>query len=161
MTQKMMLESYLPKIFKPRPGGYFNSAPLMIMHSATCHLNGGIPEAFTAANTELKYIHSGMTPLLQFLDVYINKAFKDQLKDQYEVWIDEGKKEYTAIGKRKRASYEDIVEWVNTTWKVVATDEVILRGFKQCGSIDCSGNTQLHSKLRASIQTINAPMEIP
>ena len=70
--------------------------------------------------------HSGMTPLLQFLDVHINKPFKDQLKDQYEVWIDEGKKEYTATGKRKHASYEEIVEWVNTTWKVVATDEVIL-----------------------------------
>ena len=38
---------------------------------------------------------SGMTPLLQFLDVHINKPFKDQLKDQYEVLIDEEKKEYT------------------------------------------------------------------
>ena len=36
MTQKMMLESYLPKMFKRRPGGHFNSAsPLMIMDSAT------------------------------------------------------------------------------------------------------------------------------
>ena len=38
MTQKMMLESYLPKILKRRPGGYFNSAPaLTIMDSAICH----------------------------------------------------------------------------------------------------------------------------
>ena len=100
---------------------------------------------FTAVNTELKYIHSGMTPLLQFLDVHINKRFKDQLKDQYEVWIDEEKKEYTASANLKGVSYEDIVEGVNTTWKVGATDEVILRGFKQCGYIDCSGNTPLHS----------------
>ena len=59
-----------------------------------------------------------MTPLLQFLDVHINKPFKDQPKDQYEVWVDEGKKEYTASG------YGEIVEWINTTWKVVATDEM-------------------------------------
>ena len=58
------------------------------------------------------------------------------------------------------ASYKEIVEWVDTTWKVVATDELILRGFKQCGYIDCSGNTQLHSKLRATIESRNVPMAI-
>ena len=71
------------------------------MDSATCHLSDDILKKFRTANMDVKYINSGMTPLLQFLDTHANKPFKDSLKDQWEEWLDNGKEEFTKSGKRR------------------------------------------------------------
>ena len=85
MKQEFMMDQFIPNIFKKRPGSFFGSEKtLFIMDKATCHQEGGIPQAFEAVNTDLKYIDSGMTPLLQRLDVVINNPFKDMLKDFWE-----------------------------------------------------------------------------
>ena len=92
MRTQFMLDSYIPQIYKRCPGNFFNSPKCLFgMDSATCHLSDDILKKLHTANTGVKYIDSGMTPLLQFFD----KPFKDSLKDQWEEWLDNGEEEFT------------------------------------------------------------------
>ena len=72
-----------------------------------------------------------------------------------------GEIQSTASGKRKRASYEMVVYWVNDVWQQVATDNAILKGFKECGYIGCDGDVnRLHSLLRDTIVNREIPLEV-
>ena len=63
MTGKMMKESYVPMIYKGRPGGYFNAGnALFLMDSATCHKGEDIIDAFKTVNTDVKYIYVWIDP---------------------------------------------------------------------------------------------------
>ena len=123
-----------PKIYKRRPGNFVNSPKcLFVMYSTTCHLTDDIPKKFRTANMDEKYIDSGMTPLLQFLDTHVNKPYKDSLNDQWEEWLDNGKEEFTKSGKRRRASYEMVAQWYKA-WRDVATDEISYADFSKIGT---------------------------
>ena len=127
-------------------------------------LTDDIPKQFRTANTDVKYIDSGMTPLLQFLETHVNKPFKDSLKDQWEEWLDNGKEEFTKSGKRRRASYEMVVaQLVHKAWRDVATDKIIVRGFLENGYMGkwVNGKTaELHLKLRTTVESRNVPLEV-
>ena len=68
------------------------------------HVDSVIVEVYKEAKTVTKYIGTGMMPLYQFIDTHINKQFKDDLRYQWEQWLDNVKQEYTKSGNRKRAS---------------------------------------------------------
>ena len=69
--------------------------------------------------------------------------------------------QYTASGKRKRASYQMVVEWINDVWRKVATDDAIMKGFKECGYIGYDGNADsLHSRLRDTMVNREVPPEV-
>ena len=60
--------------------------------------------------------------------------------------------QYTASGKRKRASYQMIVEWINEVWRTVATDDAIMKGFNECGYIGYDGNVDsLHTMVNREV----------
>ena len=107
--------------------------------------------------TDTKYIDAGMTTLYQFLDTHINKPFKDRC----EQWLYNGKQEYTKSGNRKRASYEMVADLVSDTWKAVATNDIIERGFRENGYIEWNGDrAQLHSRLHTTIERRNVPVDV-
>ena len=54
-----------------------------------------------------------MTPLLQCIDTHVNKPFNDHLRGKWDEWMTDGEIQYTASGKRKRASNQMVVEWIN------------------------------------------------
>ena len=156
MRTQFMLDSYIPQIYKRRPGNFFNSPKcLFVMGSATCHLSDDIRKKFRTANTDVKYFDSGI------LNTHVNKPFKVSLKDQWEEWLDNGKQESTKSGKRRRASYEMVAQWIHKAWRDVATDEIIVRGFLENGYMGWSGKTsELHSKLRTTVDSRNVPREV-
>ena len=63
---------------------------MIVMDSARCHLTEDVKEAFRRAGTTLKYIPGGMTPILQPLDVHLNKPIKDFLKEEWQKWLQHG-----------------------------------------------------------------------
>ena len=71
-----------------------------------------------------------------------------------------GEIQFTASGKRKRASYEMVVNWVNDVWQQVATDNAILKGFKECEYIGYDGYDSLYSRLRDTIVNREIPPEV-
>ena len=103
------------------------------MDSARAHTSKEATDALGGTNTTTEIIDDGMTPLLQLTDTHINKPFKDHLRTKWNEWMTGGEIQFTASSKRKRASYEMVVNWVNDVWQQVATDNAILKGFKECG----------------------------
>ena len=101
------------------------------MDSAKSRLGDEVEQAFTDANNSIKIIHGGMTLLLQFLDTHVIKPFKDIMKEKWEDQIVNGEIEFMEKGNRKCASYQIVAEWADDTWKKVATDELIIKGFCQ------------------------------
>ena len=72
-----------------------------------------------------------------------------------------GEIQFTASDKRKRASYEMVVNWINDVWQQVATDNAILIGFKECGYIGYDGDiNSLHSRPRDAIVNREIPPEV-
>ena len=63
------------------------------------------------------------------------------MKEKWEDWIVNGEAEFTKKGNRKHASYQFVAEWADHTWKKVATDELITKGFRQWGYIEYDGET--------------------
>ena len=78
MKRSMMKETYVKRIWKRRPGGFFNAGKfILLMDSPKSHLGDEVEPAFTGVNSSINIIHGGMTPLVQFLDTHVNKPFKD------------------------------------------------------------------------------------
>ena len=54
-----------------------------------------------------------------------------------------------------------VVNWVNDVWQQVATNNAVLKGFKECGSIGYDGDVNsLHSHLRDTIVNREIPPEV-
>jgi len=81
--------------------------------------------------TELVVIPSGMTSVLQPMDLSINKPFKDRLSQQYLTWIVDPARELTETGKIKHAAPSEVAQWVSAAWKAIP-ESIIIRSFKKC-----------------------------
>ena len=162
MKCSMMKETYVKGIWKRRPGGFFNTGKsILLMDSAKSHLGDEVEQAFTDVSSSIKIIHGGMTLLLQFLDTHVNKPFKDIMKEKWEDWIVNEEAEFTEKGNRKCTSYQLVAEWADDTSKKVATDELIIKEFGQCGYIEYDGETsRLHSRLQETIKKREVPEEV-
>ena len=154
MKYSMMKETYVSRIWKRRPGGFFNTRKsILLMDSAKGHLGYRVEQAFTDVNSIIKIVHGRMTLLLQFLGTHVNKPFNDIMEE-----IVNGTAEFTEKGNRKRVLYQLVAEWADDTWKKVATDEFITKGFRQCGYIEHDGETSsLHSRLQETIKKREVP----
>ena len=52
-------------------------------------------------------------------------------------------------------------EWVDDTWKKLAIDELIIKGFRQCGYIEYDDEiSNLHSRLQVTIKKYEVPEEV-
>ena len=160
MKREFMKDQFIRNIFKKRSGSFFVVKKHCSLWTKQLVIKKEAYPRQIKLNTDLKYIDSGMTPLLQWLDVVINKPFKDMLKDFWEEWLDTGRAEFTKIGNRKRVSYELIANWVMEASNRVATDEKILTGFRQCGYIDYGKVENLHSKLHMTIKNREVPHDL-
>ena len=131
------------------------------MDSARAHTTNEAAEALDGTNTKIEIIDGGMTPLLQFIGTRVNKPFKDHLREKWNEWMTDGEIQYTDSSKGKRASCQMVVEWINNVWRRVATDDEIMKGFKECGYIGYDGNVDsLHSRLRDTMVNREVPPEV-
>ena len=87
VKRSMIKETYVKRIWKRRPGGFFNAGKsILLMDSSKSHLGDEVEQEFTSVNSSIKIIDGGMTPLVQFLDNHVNKPFKDIMKEKLEDW---------------------------------------------------------------------------
>ena len=162
MATDIMVEIYLKHVWQKRPRDFFRKRKdVFIMDKATCHQDVSITEGFAKQNTIVEYIHPGCTKFMQFLDTHINKPFKEAVRVQWEEWMTRANPALTKSGKLQRAPYDTVCHWVQHAWDEVATQNLIVKGFKESGYIDFSGDvTQLHSSLAEVLQTRAVPQSV-
>ncbi|OOY49140.1 hypothetical protein BOV97_13080 [Solemya velum gill symbiont] len=83
----------------------------------------------------------GMTPVLQPLDVGINKPLKDSMKQFWNEWMISGKAELTKGGKRRPPSKELLVDWLHKSWDNL-DPMIIVRSFLKTGIANAMDGTE-------------------
>ena len=79
----------------------------------------------------------------------------------WDALLTEGEVEYTRTGKRKRASYGMVAEWVSHAWNSIATDDYIMKGFRECGYHMWDGKPDsLFSRLAKTLKNDEVNQEI-
>ena len=100
MTEELMLE-WLKPVWSRKPGAFLNQPSMLVLDVFKGHLTDSVKNQLLNMKTELVVIPSGMTSVLQAMDVSINKPFKDRLRQQYLTWNAEPAHELTETGKIK------------------------------------------------------------
>ena len=76
---------------------------------------------------------------MQAPDVCWNGPFKAAYRSEYEDWMANGKKEYTAGGNMKPPSKAQMVTWVKKAWNGLSKD-MIQKSFRVCGIVKVDGS---------------------
>ena len=103
MTEELF-KLWLDEVFAKRPGYVVGKPSLLIMDQAPAH-SKALSDKMRATHTIL--IPKGCTPLLQPLDVSINKPFKNSVRNEWRKFVDlpEENHELTKNCKRKRVCF--------------------------------------------------------
>jgi transposase-like protein len=99
-----------------------------ITQSHKSHLTLEI-QILVKSHSQLAVIPGGLTKKLQPLDLTVNRSFKCKLRQKWEDWMLNGLKSYTKTNKIRKASYEEVCNWVLESWTEV-TSKCIQNGFK-------------------------------
>ncbi|CAG8556959.1 18238_t:CDS:2 [Acaulospora morrowiae] len=118
------------------------------------HIREDVIKALNTECLEIIKIPSGITSVLQPPDVSVNKPFKSGIRQKWDEWISDGKKEFTINRNYKKVSYELICKWVSEVWKEINQD-LLIKSFKATGLIlnsDGSENNKMSTRLQAIIE---------
>ena len=78
------------------------------------------------AEFKLDIIPDRLKKYLQLFDLSVNKRFKKNLRNCWEVWMNDPKTaQYINNGRMKRASRTIVAEWVKSNFEVISTDTII------------------------------------
>ncbi|GFV31451.1 pogo transposable element with KRAB domain [Trichonephila clavipes] len=89
------------------------------MDSMKAHVSENVKNALKSASSKIAIIPGGLTKKLQPLDVGINRSFKSKVRKLWNSGCQMENKT-TKMGKLKRASYENVSNWILNAWNDVA-----------------------------------------
>jgi len=69
--------------------------------------------------------------MLQPLDVTVNKPVKDVLRRLWNTWLVEGEHTFTAGGRMRTPTLQDVVQWIVQVWQDL-DPSIIKKGFVKC-----------------------------
>ncbi|KFM61528.1 Pogo transposable element with KRAB, partial [Stegodyphus mimosarum] len=124
-NEDIMLD-WFQEVWKKREGAFFNSKGVLIMDSMRAHIKDSVKAEAKKKNigAELSVIPGGLTKILQPLDISVNKSFKSHVRACWEIWMSEGLHTFTKGGNMRRASYTEVAEWVDKSWKSVKVSTI-------------------------------------
>ena len=77
MSSALLMKDYLPYVWRQRPGQLFNQISLLLWDAHASHKDAEVLATLrTRHQTSVILIPPGMTPLLQPLDVAVNKVYR-------------------------------------------------------------------------------------
>lgn len=134
MTADLMTD-WIRVVWEQRPGallgGPAGTRSMLLLDAFRGHLTPEVKTKLRNINSDLVVIPGGMTPVLQPLDVSVNKPFKANLRQEYEEWVRNPDRKKTPTGKLQKASPSTIAKWISDAWKRVQAD-VVVKSFKKC-----------------------------
>lgn len=129
MCEDIMFQ-WIEKVWQHRKGSFFDKKGLLILDSLRSHLLPSVKDRLKKLSSEFAAIPGGLTKILQPLDLTVNKCFKAEIRKQWEQWMSEGLHSFTKSGKLRRATYEDVAQWVDAAWKAIKKSTII-SGFRE------------------------------
>ena len=107
----------------------------------------------------------GATGHVQVAYVSWNKPIKDQLREIYDQWIDEGSHTHTKGGTMREPQLKQIVQWILKAWSDL-DKEIIIKSFRCCAlSIQDNGSedneitcSKLGKLLSSGLERLKAAM---
>lgn len=124
MNQQIM-DEWVQKCWRKRPGSLFSPDSLLVMDSMATHKTEETKKLLKDNKSQLAIIPGGLTCKLQPLDVGCNRPFKVYLRQEWEEWMLSGEHEFTPAGKQKKAKFSVVAEWVVRAWAKVKTTTVV------------------------------------
>ncbi|CAI7818648.1 unnamed protein product [Closterium sp. NIES-54] len=132
----------LPFIKPPR--GIRWSKTLLVLDSYRGHITDGVLAKLRWHRVIPAIIPGGCTPLLQPLDVSINRSFKAGLRTFYNDWFaDEWVNSFTPAGNLKRPPAETVLKWIAQSWSAVP-EHIIVKAFLTTGISNAVDSSQDH-----------------
>ena len=130
------------KVWRARPVSFFDRTSLLIFDSFSAHVDKGVRNNFkTEHKTTTTVIPGGLTKKLQPLDISVNRSFKNHICEEWEKWMSEGIHTFTATGKMRWATHEEVCNWVICAWRAVKVTS-ITNGFKNAGITNVLGGSE-------------------
>ncbi|CAI7778971.1 unnamed protein product [Closterium sp. NIES-53] len=115
------------------PAGINRSRSLLVLDSYRGHLTDAVLGLLCWNGVTPAIIPGGCTPLVQPLDVSINRSFKAGMRKRYNEWFaSEGINSLTPKGNLRKPPAELILQWIADSWAAVP-EGLIVRAFKTCG----------------------------
>jgi hypothetical protein len=108
------------------------TSSLLIWDSFKAHESKEIIEDFfiEKVDTDVAIIPGGCTPVLQPLDVGINKSFKDNIKKKFVSFYEKATGKMKKTDKIEGPRREDIINWIIQGWEEISS-EIIINAFKK------------------------------
>ena len=130
------------KVWRARPVSFFDRTSLLVFDSFSAHIDEGVRNNFkTEHKTTTTVIPGGLTKKLQPLDISVNRSFKNHIREEWEKWMSEGIHTFTATGKMRRATHEEVCNWVIRAWRAMKVTS-ITNGFKKAGITNVLGDSE-------------------
>ena len=121
---------------------FFDRTSLLILDSFSAHIDEGVRNNFkTEHKTTTAVIPGGLRKKLQLLDISVNRSFKNHIGEEWEKWMSEGIRTFTATGKMRRATHEEVCNWVICAWRAVKVTS-ITNGFKKARITNVLGGSE-------------------
>ena len=86
--------------------GFSTKRSILLIDSAKVYSAHEVEQGFSGVNCSVNIIHGILTPLLQFLDTYVNIGTHNTQVRKWEDWIEKVESEFTEKIFARRASYE-------------------------------------------------------
>jgi hypothetical protein len=106
-----------------RPFVLNRGTTMLILDAFVVHSTARVKAAFDALGTHVEFIPAGYTGTLQVLDVGINKPFKDNIRNRFELFMSQE--------ENQRPSRLNVAEWIDYSWQQITT-ETILNTWLRC-----------------------------
>ena len=114
------------KVWRARPVSFLDRTSLLIFDSFNAHIDEG-------GRNNFKTEHKTTTA--------VNSSFKNHIPEEWEKWMSEGIHTFTVTGKMRRATHEEVCNWVIHAWRAVKVTS-ITNGFKKAGITNVLGGSE-------------------
>ena len=129
IDQSLVLD-WIKQVLQQHSGAVRNLNSMLILDSFCVYTTEGIKTLLKKGIMDLVVIPSGLTSMLQPLDVCINQPFKFALKQKYMEWMAEGDHQYMPTGKIKKPNLNLLCSWIKDAWDQILLE--LVKSFKKC-----------------------------